>query len=181
MDAEVPPSDIPEYCAACGRALPGPDAGVCPHCGTLVSPNPGRGVATPPHFYATAAPPPRMKGTGTARILLGLVVVVIVFAVVGVALALTLSGPGGFTGFRVLAPASGCWHGGVGDPNGLTTTQGCGPQAIETACAGFLSASLIKDDNATWTLTVQIFVNGQVVRENSTSAPAGGVSVLAPC
>lgn len=181
MDADVSPTDIPDYCAACGRALPSPDAGVCNHCGALVSPNPSRALATPPHFYATAAPPPRMKGTGTARILFGVVVILVVFTVVGVALAVNLSGPGGLTGFRILAPATGCWHGGLGDPGNLTTVQGCGAEDVQTACAGFLSASLLKDDNATWTLTVEVLVNGHVAGEESTRDPAGGVSVFAAC
>lgn len=173
--------DEPEFCAVCDHPLPGPGASVCPNCGTPVSPAPNPGIATPPHFYATAAPPPGIAGTGTARILLSLVVIVVILMIVGVALAVTLSGPGGFTGFRILAPAVGCWHGGVGEPANLTTVQGCGSEDLPAACAGFLAASLAKDDNATWTLTVQILVNGHVEQEGSTSLPAGGVSVHASC
>lgn len=173
--------DPPEYCPKCGRELPGPDAFVCKACGAPVEPARNPAVATPPHFYATAAPLPRMGGTDTARILQAVVVVMIVLAIVGAALALAFSGPGGFTGFRVSAPAAGCWHGTAGDPGSPANVSACGALEVPAVCGGFLSASLVKDDNATWTLSVLLYVNGQVAQEGSTSDPGGAVSVASAC
>ncbi len=164
------------FCSQCGQPLDAPAAPFCPRCGAAATAS-----AVPPATPGLTPLPMRIGGTSAQRLLLFAAIAVVIVAAVGAVIALALSGPGGFSGIRVLAPTNGCWSGAISGPGSMSSVDGCGPKDYPLSCGGAAIVSLIKNDAGSWILTAEIVSNGRVVQESSTSTPYGGVSVVGNC
>ena len=134
-----------------------------------------RGSYQPSH----SGPPKRGKWP------LVIVVAVMVLVILGVVVALSIRlgpgglGPGGFTGFRV--SGSGCWSGAFGNFGSSSSIDGCGSREIPMRCDGCLSGVVQKNDDGSWTLTLQVVSNGRLLKSSTTSAQYGLASAADSC
>ena len=165
-------------CEACGTVIPVGNL-FCGKCGTRVPETPG--AVTVPEDPQTAPEPPRPAGGLTPRgvnfVFIGLVLV----AIIAIALTWFPSGgpSGGLTGFRV--SGSGCWSGAFGNVGSSSSIGGCGSRDISWTCDGVLSGVAQKEDDGSWTLTLQVLVGGTVAESASTSEAYGAASAAASC
>lgn len=74
---------------------------------------------------------------------------------------------------------SGNWSGSVGDGSTSKTIEGKGNYQQDMGSAQTVSANIQKQTNSSDTLTVQILQNGKVIKQESTSAQYGVVTVSA--
>ena len=82
--------------------------------------------------------------------------------------------------YQVNITYDGTWYGRVGDPNYLQEQYGSGNSIIRVDCVSWdrVSVDVSKNDQSSNLLRVQILRNGEVVAENSTSAPGGHVTLV---
>ena len=82
--------------------------------------------------------------------------------------------------YQINVTYEGSWYGRVGDPNYLQDESGTGNAIISVDCASWdkVSVNIGKNDQSSNPLTVQILRNGEVVAENTTTAPGGYVTLV---
>lgn|GEM_PF-3249476 len=73
--------------------------------------------------------------------------------------------------------ATGNWSGSVSDGTTSKTIEGTGNYQQDMGSANIVSASIQKKTNSSDTLTVQVLQNGKVVKQESTNAQYGVVSI----
>ena len=86
---------------------------------------------------------------------------------------------GSSTPYQVKIIYSGRWYAKFGDPNYLQEKSGSGDIVISLDNAAWdkIYVNVQKYDSSSENLTVQILRNGEVVAENSTTNPTGGVTI----
>jgi hypothetical protein len=147
----------------CG-ALVARTARLCGVCGREAHP-------APPTSAASALPAKQSSWVAVA------IVFVLVAVILGVAYAAFR--PSGLTGFRVTA--ADCWSGVFASGSASQTLDGCASIDIPMGCSGAYSVYMTKDSTGTWTLLVERLRNGEVIANQSTSAPNGVLSLAGTC
>lgn len=179
------------FCPNCGKQIDRGNQRYCRYCGAALSSASLEDEAAERRWMSSAPVSPlgppggTQKRTLTRVVWVGVVLVVVILVIAAIAISLTSrpspgSGTGGgLTGFKVTG--SGCWSGSFGNLGRSSSIDGCGSKDVSWACDGVLVAVVQKDDEGSWTLGVQILLNGRVIQSSSTSAGFGVVTVSTSC
>lgn len=80
--------------------------------------------------------------------------------------------------YQVNITTNGSWSGKAGDPNHISQVSGSGSKIFKLQCPAWDKVNVtIQKDYSSLPLTVQLLRNGQVIAENTTSAPGGVIAL----